>query len=220
MAIFDVSLTLKKGMLTYPGDPYFSIEHGFSIKNGDGFNLSLLSLTTHTGTHIDAPAHYLDGGSTIELAPLDVLIGPGVVLDMRGVDIIDRGVLENSALTDEKRVFFKTDNSLKIKEPEIHHNYTYIEDSGAGLLIERGVKLAGIDYLSVDRIDDEDAPAHRILLSSGAFIVEGLDLLDAPVGACQIYCLPLKIEGGDGAPARVLIETGLSSNVSAHGYVS
>ncbi len=120
MAIFDVSLTLKKGMLTYPGDPSFSIEHHFAIKNGDGFNLSLLSLTTHTGTHIDAPAHYLDGARTIELAPLDILIGPGIVLDMRGVNIIDRGILENSALTDEKRVFFKTDNSLKIKEPEVH----------------------------------------------------------------------------------------------------
>lgn len=219
MAIFDVSLTLKKGMLTYPGDPSFSIEHHCAIKNGDEFNLSLLSLTTHTGTHIDAPAHYLDGARTIELAPLDILIGPGIVLDMRGVNIIDRRILENSALTDEKRVFFKTDNSLKIKEPEVHHNYTYIEDSGAGLLIERGVTLVGIDYLSVDRIDDEDAAAHRILLSSGAFIVEGLDLLDAPIGACQIYCLPLKIEGGDGAPARVLIETGLSSNVSADGHV-
>ena len=219
MAIFDVSLTLKKGMLTYPGDPFFSIERRFAIENGDGFNLSLLSLTTHTGTHIDAPVHYLDGARTIEVAPLDILIGPGIVLDMRGVNIIDRGILENSALTDEKRVFFKTDNSLKIKEPEIHHNYTYIDDSGAGLLIERGVKLVGIDYLSVDRIDDEDAPAHRILLSSGTFIVEGLDLLDAPIGACQIYCLPLKIESGDGAPARVLIETGLSSNVSAYGHV-
>jgi arylformamidase len=219
MAIFDVSLTLKKGMLTYPGDPSFSIEHRFAIKNGDGFNLSLLSLTTHTGTHIDAPAHYLDGGSTIELAPLDVLIGPGVVLDMRGVDIIDRGVLENSALTDEKRVFLKTDNSLKIRELEVRSDYTYVADTGAALLLERGVELVGIDYLSFDRIDDEDAPAHRILLSSGAFIVEGLDLLDAPIGACQIYCLPLKIEGGDGSPARVLIETGLSSSVSAYGHI-
>ena len=218
MAIFDVSLTLKTGMLTYPGDPSFSIEHGFSINNGDGFNLSLLSLTTHTGTHIDAPAHYLDGGRTIELAPLNILIGPGVVLDLRGVNIIDRRVLENSALADEKRVFLKTDNSLKIREPEVRSDYTYIEDTGAALLIERGVKLVGIDYLSVDRIDDEDAPAHRILLSSDVFIVEGLNLFDAPIGACQIYCLPLKIEGGDGAPARVLIETGLSSNVSACGY--
>jgi arylformamidase len=220
MAIFDVSLTLKKGMPTYPGDPSFSIERRFAIKNGDGFNLSLLSLTTHTGTHIDAPAHYLDGGTTIELAPLDILIGPGIILDMRGVNIIDRGILENSGLIDEKRVFFKTDNSLKVQEPEIKHDYTYIEDSGARLLIEKGVKLVGVDYLSVDRLDDEDAPAHRILLSSGAFIVEGLDLFKAPIGPCQIYCLPLKIEGGDGAPARVLIETGLSPTVSTRGYVS
>ena len=215
MAIFDVSLTLKRGMLTYPGDPVFSIEHEFSIKNGDGFNLSLLSLTSHTGTHIDAPAHFIDGGTTIDSMPLDVMIGPGVVLDMRGISAIDRRVLDQSALTDETRVLFKTDNSLKLQEQMFNDNYTYITDDGAELLIERGVKLVGIDYMSVDKFDDEDAPVHTLLLSSGAFIVEGLDLFDAPVGPCRIYCLPLKIEGADGAPARVLLEIDLSSNLLA-----
>jgi arylformamidase len=213
MAIFDVSLTLKRGMLTYPGDPVFSIEHEFSIKKGDGFNLSVLSLTSHTGTHIDAPAHFIDEGTTIDSMPLDVMIGPGVVLDMRGISAIDRRVLDQSALTDETRVLFKTDNSSKLQEQVFNDNYTYITDDGADLLIERGVKLVGIDYLSVDKVDDEDAPVHHLLLSSGAFIVEGLDLLDAPVGPCRIYCLPLKIEGGDGAPARVLIEIDSSSNL-------
>lgn len=207
MTIFDVSLALKRGMLTYPGDPAFSIEHRFSITSGDGFNLSLLSLTTHTGTHVDAPAHYIDGGATIDSTVLNIMIGPGVIIDMRGVSVIDRRALEESALTDETRVFFKTDNSLKIREPAFRDDYTYIADSGAELLIERNVKLVGIDYLSVDKIDDEDAPVHKLLLSSGVLIVEGLDLLNVPAGPCRIYCLPLRIEGGDGAPARVFIET-------------
>ncbi|MCL5124637.1 MAG: cyclase family protein [Deltaproteobacteria bacterium] len=207
MTIFDVSLALKRGMLTYPGDPAFSIEHRFSITNGDGFNLSLLSLTTHAGTHVDAPAHYIDGGATIDSMTLNIMIGPGVIIDMRGRSVIDRRALEESALTDETRVFFKTDNSLKIREPAFRDDYTYIADSGAELLIERNVKLVGIDYLSVDKIDDEDAPVHKLLLSSGVLIVEGLDLLNVPAGPCRIYCLPLRIEGGDGAPARVFIET-------------
>ena len=207
MAIFDVSLTLKKGMLSFPGDPAFSIERVFSREQGKEFNLSLLSLTTHTGTHVDAPAHYIDGGRTIDSMALNMLIGSGVVLDMRGIGAIDRRVLEESALTDETRVFFKTDNSLKLQERVFNDNYTYITDDGARLMIERGVKLVGVDYLSVDRNDDESAPVHKLLLSAGAFIVEGLDLFDAPVGPCRIYCLPLRIEGGDGAPARVLIET-------------
>jgi len=193
--------------LSFPGDPAFSIESVFSQEQGDKFNLSLLSMTTHTGTHVDAPAHYLDGGASIDSMPLNVMIGPGVVLDMRGIGAIDRRVLKESALADEKRVFFKTDNSVKLREPSFCNDYTYITDDGARLLIERGVRLVGIDYLSVDRNDDETVPVHKLLLSSGAYIVEGLDLLDAPVGPCRIYCLPLKIEGGDGAPASVLIET-------------
>ncbi|MDA8406297.1 MAG: cyclase family protein [Deltaproteobacteria bacterium] len=207
MAIFDVSLTLKTGMLSFPGDPTVSIRPVFSRKQGDKFNLSLLSLTTHTGTHVDAPAHYVDSEATIESMALEIMIGPGVVLDMRGINAIDRRVLEESALTDETRVFFKTNNSLKLREQAFSNNYTYITYDGAELLIERGVKLVGIDYLSVDRSDDECAPVHHLLLSSGAFIVEGLNLFDAPVGPCRIYCLPLRIEGGDGAPARVLIQT-------------
>ncbi|MCL5124636.1 MAG: cyclase family protein [Deltaproteobacteria bacterium] len=191
MTIFDVSLALKRGMLTYPGDPAFSIEHRFSITNGDGFNLSLLSLTTHAGTHVDAPAHYIDGGATIDSMTLNIMIGPGVIIDMRGRSVIDRRALEESALTDETRVFFKTDNSLKIREPAFRDDYTYIADSGAELLIERNVKLVGIDYLSVDKIDDEDAPVHKLLLSSGVLIVEGLDLLNVPAGPCRISCPPL-----------------------------
>lgn len=207
MAIFDVSLTLRNGMLSFPGDPVFSIVPVFSRKDGDAFNLSLLSMTTHTGTHLDAPAHYLDGGGTVDTVPLDVLIGTGIILDMRGTKVIDRQALERSELIDEKRVFLKTDNSARLREPRFRSDYTYITESGSELLIERGVKLVGIDYLSVDRHDDEHAPAHKLLLSTGALIVEGLDLLDAPVGPCRIYCLPLKILEGDGAPARVFIET-------------
>lgn len=212
MAIFDVSLTLRNGMLNFPGDPVFSIESVYSRIDGDAFNLSLLSMTTHTGTHLDSPAHYLDGGETVDAAQLDVLIGNGIILDMRGKNVIDRQALQGSGLTDEKRVFLKTDNSRKLREPRFNSDYAYISESGAELLIERGIRLVGIDYLSVDRHDDEHAPAHKLLLSNGALIVEGLDLIEAPAGPCRIYCLPLKILDGDGAPARVLIETDCPSD--------
>ncbi len=103
----------------------------FPESKGKEFNLSLLSLATHTGTHVDAPAHYIDGGQTIDSMALKMMIGPGVVLDMRGIGAIDRRVLEESALTDETRVFFKTDNGLKLHEPAFNDNYTYITDDGA-----------------------------------------------------------------------------------------
>ncbi|MGC8659708.1 MAG: cyclase family protein [Desulfomonilaceae bacterium] len=207
MAIFDVSLSLRNGMLTFPGDPVFSIEPVFSRSNGDEFNLSTLSLTSHTGTHIDAPAHYFDGGDTIDLVTPDTFIGRGIVVDVRGVRVIDREILEESVPANETRIFFKTDNGQLLQKSGFCDHYTYLTDSAAELLVERGVRLVGIDYLSIDRYDDQYAPVHKLLLSAGVLIVEGLDLSVVPAGFYRIYCLPLKIKDGDAAPARVFIET-------------
>ena len=207
MPIFDVSQTLDESTPIFPGDPPFSIAPVFSRENHDEFNLSLLSMTTHTGTHVDAPLHYLDGGRTIEALPPDILVGNGIVLDLRGVEIINRAILEKSPLNQETRIFFKTDCSAGLREKNLNKKHAYMSDSGAQLLMEHGVKLVGIDCMSVDRCDDQYAPVHKLLLSSDVIIVEGLDLNDVPAGTCRIYCLPLKIRGADGAPARVFIET-------------
>ncbi|MFH0960396.1 MAG: cyclase family protein [Pseudomonadota bacterium] len=207
MPIFDVSQTLDELTPVFPGDPPFSISAVVSRENHDEFNLSLLSMTTHTGTHVDAPLHYLDGGGTIDSIPADILVGEGIVLDVKDADIITRAILEKSPWKKETRIFLKTKRRGEPQGKKLNKKYPYISDSGAQLLIERGVKLVGIDCMSVDRIDDQYAPVHKLLLSSGIIIVEGLDLDDAPIGTCRIYCLPLKIRGGDGAPARVFIET-------------
>jgi arylformamidase len=134
-------------------------------------------------------------------------VGNGIVLDLRGVEIINRAILEKSQWNEEIRIFFKTNCSAELREKNLNKKHAYMSDSGAQFLLEHGVKLVGIDCMSVDRTDDQYAPVHKLLLSSGVIIVEGLDLHDVPAGTCRIYCLPLKIRGADGAPARVFIET-------------
>ena len=207
MPLYDATLPLHEGMLTFPGDPQFTMESVFSTQSGDRFNLALMSIGTHLGTHVDPPTHYLEGTATADQIPLSTLIGPGVVLDLRGAKTIGRSELEAAPLEDHPRVLFKTDNGPRLRGPAFTEDYVYLSDDGAEFLVEKGVVLAGIDYLSIEKYDNPGAPVHRRLLSAGMLVVEGVDLLDVPAGPCKIYCLPLRIRGGDGAPARVLIET-------------
>ena len=207
MPIYDASLSLHEGMLTFPGDPPFKIEPFFQRGKGDPFDLALMSVGTHLGTHVDPPAHYLDGGATVDQIPLDVLVGPGIVLDMRGRSEVNREALESSDIGDHQRVLFKTDNSPKLHETVFHEDYVYLTQDGADYLVNKAVRLVGTDYLSIEKYMTPGAPVHKTLLKAGILIVEGVNLLDAPIGPCEIYCLPLKIAGADGAPARVLIST-------------
>jgi arylformamidase len=207
MPLYDATLTIQEGMLTFPGDPQFKIEPVFRIQSGDRFNLALMSIGTHLGTHVDPPAHYLEGGTTVDQIPLSVLVGPGIVLDMRGVKKIGRQELQKSLVGDHPRVLFKTDNGPRLRGPAFTEDYVYLTDDGAEFLLERSIVLVGIDYLSIEKYNSPGATVHTILLNSGVLVVEGLDLLNVPAGPCKMYCLPLPIRGGDGAPARVLIDT-------------
>lgn len=207
MPLYDATLPIREGMVTFPGDPPFKIEPFFQRQKGDPFDLALMSMGTHLGTHVDPPAHYLDGGATVDLIPLETLIGPGVILDMTGRSRIDRAALERSALGAHVRVLFKTDNGPRLLESSFREDYVHLTEDGAMYLVECGVHLVGIDYLSIERYKNPGAPVHRTLLSAGALVVEGVHLLHVPVGPCEIYCLPLRILGADGAPARVLIGT-------------
>lgn len=206
MPLIDVTLTLGNGMLLFPGDPPFQIRSIASRDHGDPYNLSALNLCAHTGTHVDAPIHYVDGGCSVDRIPLDYFIGNGIILDMRGKRKINSSDIQGSRYTDQSRVLFKTDNSLKVRSGVFSDDFCHLTPGAASFLVENRVKLIGIDYLSIDGPEDSDALAHKTILNSGAIIVEGLDLLEAPVGPCKIYCLPLKILDGDGAPARVVIE--------------
>ncbi len=205
MKIYDATLPMENGMVGFPGDPVFHIEPHSQRNKGDAFNLALLSMGTHSGTHVDPPAHALDGGATIEKLPLDSLLGPGVLLDVRGKDYIDREVLENGPLGEHSRVLLKTDNGPFLKKRSFYEDYVYLTEDGARFLVEKGVRLVGIDYLSIERYMNPGAHVHRILLEAGVVIVEGVNLVDIPAGPCEIFCLPLCIKGGDGAPARVLV---------------
>lgn len=206
MTLYDVTLPIQEGMITFPGDPLFKIEPFFERKKGDPFDLALMSMATHVGTHVDPPAHYLDNGYTVDQIPLDILVGPGIVLDMRGRPYVDREALVASAAGDYDRVLFKTDNGPRLLESTFHEDYVYLTEDGASYLVEQGVRLVANDYLSIEKYRNPGAPVHTTLLKAGVLVVEGVNLLDVPAGPCEVYCLPLKIKGADGAPARVLIK--------------
>lgn len=206
MRTYDVTIPIEENMLLYPGDPETRIDRYFRIKRGDAFNLSRISMGTHTGTHIDAPSHYLDNGTTVDRLDPEIFIGPGVIINARGGLAIDRRTLVSSLINDAKRVFFKTANGPKILLSRFHEEYVYLTEDGADYLIEKGVVMCGIDYLSIEKFNNPTAPVHKKLLKAGVVIVEGLNLMDVPSGPCEIFCLPMKVKDGDGAPARVFVK--------------
>jgi arylformamidase len=205
MKLYDATLPIQEGMVTFPGDPPFQIKPFFQRHKGDPFDLALMSIGTHLGTHVDPPAHYLDGGSTVDEIPLEILVGPGVVLDMRGKSLIDRQALEEAPLEDHVRVLFKTDNGPRLLQSSFHEDFVHLTEDGARYLVEKNVCLVGNDYLSIERYQNPGAPVHHILLEAGALVVEAVNLMEVPPGAYEIFCLPIKIKGADGAPARILL---------------
>ena len=205
MKLYDASIPVRKGMVTFPGDPPFRKEPCFQIEKRDPVNLAVISMGTHQGTHVDSPAHYFDGGATVGEISLDTLAGPGIVLDMRGISQIDRQALESAPIGDHVRVLLKTDNGPLLLESSFHKDYVHLTEDGAKYLVEKGVGLVGIDYISIERYENPGAPVHRTLLQAGVLIVEGVHLLEVPPGPYEIFCLPICIKGADGAPARVLL---------------
>ncbi len=159
----------------------------------------------HTGTHVDAPLHFVRGGKTITEMPLDVMVGPALVIESIE-DVITAEAIEASGLDPGARVLFKTRNSALWKQGgEFHEEFVHLSTEAARELARRKVRLVGIDYLSVSGYRSNQVEVHRTLLEAGVWILESLDLSKAKPGICQLLCLPLKIEGGEGAPARVLM---------------
>jgi arylformamidase len=205
--LYDATLPIHEKMVTFPGDPPFKIKPFFQRQQGDSFDLALMSLGTHLGTHVDPPAHYLAGGATVDEIPLESLVGPAVVLDMRGRSQVDQQALAKAPLGDHVRVLFKTDNGPRLLEPSFHEDFVHLTEDGARYLVQKNVRLVGNDYLSIERYQNPGAPVHHILLKAGVVVVEGVNLLEVPPGVYEIYCLPLKIKGADGAPARILLRS-------------
>lgn len=199
--VHDISVSIRPGMHVYAGNPGVQLELHESIAEGAIANVSKLELGVHSGTHVDAPSHFIDGASGTESLPLAALVGPAAVVDATAIDgDIDEDALASLDLPAADRLLLKTTNSALWGEPSFTHDFIRLNGSGARYLIERGVRLIGIDYLS---IGDEDA--HRELLGAGVVPLEGLDLRGVDPGAYQLVCLPLKLEGSDGAPARAIL---------------
>jgi arylformamidase len=194
--IHDVSVPLRTGMVVYPGDPAFSIDRAMSLAGGDIANVSEMELGVHTGTHVDAPLHFFDGAPAVEALDLDVLVGPAVVVEVTGPGDVGPDAVVDGA----ERLLFKTRNSAAWAEERFFEDYASISPEAAALLVEAGVRLVGIDYLSVGSVE-----THVTLLRAGVIAVEGLDLREIEPGSYTLVCLPLKIEGSDGAPARAIL---------------
>jgi len=209
MPIYDITVPIRAGMPIYEGDPTLSIEPWSAMAKGDSANVSFLHLGAHTGTHVDAPAHFIEGASKIDSLPLDVLIGPARVIRVPDDRMqIDPEFLYECDLTNVTRVLFHTRNSSFWNEG-FRKDFTHVLPEAAELLVERGIKLVGNDYLSVEKFHSGHHRTHLTLLRNGIVIVEGLNLTDVPAGDYELICLPIKIAGGagDGAPARVVLRT-------------
>jgi arylformamidase len=205
-SIYDISLPIVSGGLVYPGNPEISITPQQAISRGAGANVSALAFGSHTGTHVDAPKHFFDDGIGVDALPLDVLMGPAVVVCMADdVMAVGEEHLRMHELTKHTRVLIKTRNSGFIREPEFHKDYTYLAPDGAAYLVSLGVKLVGIDYLSIEQFHSGHHRTHRTLLEAGVVIVEGLDLSVPPMGPYELRVLPLRLAGLDGAPARAVL---------------
>ncbi|GAB4399935.1 MAG: cyclase family protein [Anaerolineales bacterium] len=207
MRTYDITLPLSNLLPTWPGDPRPVIERFARMEDGSPANVSQISMSAHTGTHVDAPYHFVKDGETVERMSLKMLIGRAYVLDVSYVDQITAETLNNAEIPPRtRRLLFKTRNSnhWAYGHRDFDENYVSIMPDAAQLLVERGVRLVGVDYLSVAPFNDP-APTHQILLGAGVIIVEGLDLSGVSEGRYTLYCLPLKLLGADGAPARAVL---------------
>lgn len=208
MTIYDISLTISPNLPTWPDDPALELEQIQSMSKGAAVNVTRISSSVHLGTHIDAPRHFLEDGSTIEQLPLEVLTGPCYVAQLPdGIEAITSEVLDRTEINSEmKRILFGTRNShLWAKgETRFQTDFVGITEDGAEWLVERGIQLVGVDYLSVAPYADLMS-THLVLLRRGVIVVEGLNLSNVMRGFYDLYCLPLKIAGCDGAPARAIL---------------
>ena len=206
--VIDISVPNGPAQHVYPGDPEPRIEPVRSIARGDVCNLSLLHLGSHTGTHVDAPYHFIADGPRLGQVPLDRMVGPCVVADLRGRRAVDAAALASVHTTPGDLLLCLTDNSAKWAAPAFQRDFTFVTKEAADVLVDRGVHALGMDYLSIEAFGSPDFPVHHRLLGAGVFVIEGLDLRGVAPGRYYLVCLPLKFPDLDGAPARAVLLDG------------
>jgi len=212
MPIYDVTVPLSNQLPTWPTDPGVQISDFSSLSAGDAANVSMLNFGAHTGTHVDAPAHFIEGAAKVESLSLDALIGEATVIEVpEDVHAVDVEFVQKHYVPGTRRLLFKTRNSAfwSEAEPRFHTDFTYLDLPAAKWLVEQGIKLVGIDYLSIEKYASEKHETHLALLSRGVVILEGLNLTGIVPGKYELICLPLRLRSnqGDGAPARVVLRT-------------
>jgi len=205
MAIFDISIGIDESLPLWPGDPELRLQWAANIEQGDSVNLTELSMSIHTGTHIDAPLHFLPKGKPIDSLSLNVFVGEAQVVAIpQNVNLITVDILQDVCEINAARILFKTKNSQLWETSKFQQDYVALEASAAQWLVDQGVQLVGIDYLSIAPFKDP-APTHEILLINDVVIVESLDLRSVEPGLYTLICLPLKLVGREAAPARAIL---------------
>jgi arylformamidase len=206
MRIIDISVPLREAMPIYPGDQPFALEPMLRMEQGAVCNLSRLVMGTHTGTHIDAPWHFNPEGKRVHEIPLARLIGQVWVADLRGYPAITADALQQANIPPAfTRLLIKTDNSALWQKPTFQQSYVALTPDACDWLIRHCIDVVGLDYLSVEPFGAPEPAVHHKLCGAGVIIIEGLNLSEAEAGAYELICMPLLIEGADGAPARVAL---------------
>lgn len=204
--VIDISVPNGPGQHVYPGDPEPRIDPVRRLANGDVCNLSLLTMGSHTGTHVDAPFHFLADGPKLGEVPMDRMVGECLVADLRGRTEVDAASLRDVPLRDGDLLLCLTDNSAKWAAPSFQTDFTYLTKDAADVCVQRGVKAVGMDYLSIEAFGTSEFVVHQTLLGAGVFVIEGLDLRQVTPGRrYTLVCLPLKFPELDGAPARAIL---------------
>lgn len=202
----DISVLLRNAMVHWPTDPSVRIERVKDMEQGAGNTLSMISMGSHTGTHMDAPLHFIRQGIGIDKMPLDTTVGRARVIEIQDTESIKPEELIHHRIRRGERILFKTRNSSRGWQTHTFiEDFVYISKEAAHFLAERKVRVVGVDYLSVGGFKRDGMETHRALLEGGVWIIEGLDLSSVKPGKYDLICLPLKIEQGDGAPARAIL---------------
>jgi arylformamidase len=207
MLIYDISLTISNDLPTWPSDTPIALARNKDMQHGEAVTLSQLTTTVHVGSHLDAPMHFVRDGSGVDQIDLNKLIGPCFVVDLPNIDSIDAQSLERANIpANVTRLLCRTRNSQywARSDKTFHTDFVAIDPSGAEWIVQRGIQLVGVDYLSVGAYDN-GIPTHEILLSHGVVPVEGLDLSRIEPGEYHLICLPLKLKDCDGAPVRAVL---------------
>jgi len=202
--LIDISQTLSTGIATWPGDTAFASFSVMSLDSGDSCNVGSVTMSLHTGTHADAPLHFLAGGEAAAQMDLSAFLGPALVLDLTGVGEILPAHLSEVKPGTIARVLFKTESA---RADRFDLSFAHLSEGAARTLAEAGVRLVGIDTPSVDRSDSKEFAAHKVLAGAGVAILENLVLSQVPAGLYELIALPLKLHGMDASPVRAVLRT-------------